>query len=352
MYRYSDKYGKECEQTGRRNTPSLYYQYGADVRRPGTFINESNDLAGHSGELEQFDDELPDHLRYLDDYLVRDEQDGSLWYAPDLSDESELYEAAQEDALREEEGLAPEEFVMPDGRTVTGKLNVAVECLRHDHTLVKPQQAEAVRRVVQTRIAQEKAILAENKRRLPAQLREGYMSKVGVDLPSWWTRYDWKNLFKKELPQWGKQETEWDAPFRPLSAADKHQIEHGQVSVAEALYGEHNMSVGGAEELVRCANRALHPPESALYYPKRALYCRQRDTLTLADAFAVSALPTSTQRPGQPLSSGRWKPTTHASRKWSGSWGCRGVLRAMRGARWPLTATDTASSDPTSETPW
>ena len=85
-----------------------------------------------------------------------------------------------------------------------------------------------------------------------------------MDIPSWWTRYDWKNLFKNELPEWGKQETEWDALYRPLSAADKHQIAHGQVSVEEALYGEHNMSVGGAEELVRCAKRALYGRKRAL----------------------------------------------------------------------------------------
>ena len=277
LYRYSDMYGPTHLQTGHQNTPSLYYQYSSDVRRPGVFVNESNELLEHSGEFEDFENELPEHMRFIDDYFVEDDDDdGRMWYAPDLSEEDELYDAAVEDALREEEGLRPKEFEMPDGRTITGKLNVAVDCLRQDYTLVKPHQAEAIRNLVRQRIEHEKWVAAENERRLPPVFRNDFQSKVGVDLPEWWTRYDWKNLFKKELPEWGNQDTEWDAPFRELTDADKRQIEHGQFSVQEALYSKLNLTVGGAEELVSPADFDPKTRSAFLTWPLESDKLRMR----------------------------------------------------------------------------
>jgi hypothetical protein len=43
----------------------------------------------------------------LDEQLIANEADSSLWYTPDAEEEQELYQAAQEDAVREEEVPKP-----------------------------------------------------------------------------------------------------------------------------------------------------------------------------------------------------------------------------------------------------
>ena len=63
-----------------------------------------------------------------------------LWYAPDMSEEEALYAAAIDDALLSDKGEALPEYVLQDGRTVQGSLNLQAECLRQDYTLVTPQQ--------------------------------------------------------------------------------------------------------------------------------------------------------------------------------------------------------------------
>jgi hypothetical protein len=50
-----------------------------------------------------------------DEELVTNQADGTLWYAPDAEEEDELYHAAQDDALRREEGLPLEEYQLPHG---------------------------------------------------------------------------------------------------------------------------------------------------------------------------------------------------------------------------------------------
>ena len=37
-------------------------------------------------------------------------------------------------------------------------------------------------------------------------------------------RYDWRNVLKREVVQWGEPLTEWDAALKPLTASDRAQV--------------------------------------------------------------------------------------------------------------------------------
>ncbi len=36
----------------------------------------------------------------------------------------------------------------------------------------------------------------------------GYKNKIGKDLPVWWTKFDWRNFYKRENAAWGNHITE------------------------------------------------------------------------------------------------------------------------------------------------
>ena len=152
-----------------------------------------------------------------------------------MSEEEALYAAAIDDARLEDKGEALPEYVLQDGRAVRGSLNLQAECLRQDYTLVTPQQVcvcvcvcvclsvcvclcasvcvcvrvsmrrcmnicvacthayartqvAGIRAVVSRRMQEERAVAADNARRIPPPLRGDYLSRPGRDIPHWWTR--------------------------------------------------------------------------------------------------------------------------------------------------------------------
>jgi hypothetical protein len=117
-------------------------------------------------------------VRYFEDMFVEPDADGPLWYKPDISEEEEVYAAAEEDALRLQRGQPLREYEMADGRNVTGDLELVVDCLRQDYTYVSPAQAHAVRALVARRLAYEQQFSKDAERRMPPALRRDYQSKV------------------------------------------------------------------------------------------------------------------------------------------------------------------------------